>query len=266
MAYEAIDHYGTDEESITNSLMDRLEERDDSKEWTPPAKERQDNDRWSDKAKNDLDRSAALRGSWAGHSAAALTRSRVNPVPPEAMSDTDLRGDIENAVQWYSAPVGDRQTIARFMSDHQQMLKDAKALGIDPPKTMTDIAVAKNGMAQGASDPTAGLIHQVANAYGTSPSQVMQNFVAADNFIRSDPIGASEEILRQSGYTGVDDLLSRDMAVYANLARQSGTTLPEALGRYIAAEDLLERDAYTGLSWLAENYSQPGRRFKVVMY
>jgi hypothetical protein len=247
------DYYSTDRD-ITTELVDRLNEKDDSRDYVPEKPGRQDNDRWSEHSRDDLDRSASIRGAWHGHQAAALTRSRVNPVPPEATSDTDLRGDIENAVQWYSAPVGDRQTIARFMSDHQQMQKDARALGIEPPKTMTDIAVAKNGMAQqGAGDPAVGMIHQVADAYGTSPSQVMQNFVAADNFIRQDPIGAAQEILRQS-YSGVEELLSSDMADYANRARQSGTTLPEAVGRYIAAEEFLEKDPVGGIRWLCENY------------
>ena len=31
-----IDHYGTDEESLTNQLLGNLEELDDSKDWTPP--------------------------------------------------------------------------------------------------------------------------------------------------------------------------------------------------------------------------------------
>ncbi len=42
---------------------------------------------------------------------------------------------------------------------------------------------------------------------------------------------------------------------YMELARKGNTTLPEALERYVAAEQLLERDPVQGLRMLAQNYN-----------
>lgn len=47
-------------------------------------------------------------------------------------------------------------------------------------------------------------------------------------------------------YAGLDQ--------YVQQAQQSGTTLPEALGRYVAAEQLLEREPIKGILWLCNNY------------
>lgn len=47
-------------------------------------------------------------------------------------------------------------------------------------------------------------------------------------------------------YAGLDQFVQQ--------AQQSGTTLPEALGRYVAAEQLLEREPIKGILWLCNNY------------
>jgi len=41
---------------------------------------------------------------------------------------------------------------------------------------------------------------------------------------------------------------------YADMARQSGTNLATALERYVAAEQVLERNPIQGLLWLAQTY------------
>jgi hypothetical protein len=49
-------------------------------------------------------------------------------------------------------------------------------------------------------------------------------------------------------------LASPELAPFDTMARNSGTTLHEALQRYISAEQLLEHDPLAGLDWLARNY------------
>jgi hypothetical protein len=48
-------------------------------------------------------------------------------------------------------------------------------------------------------------------------------------------------------YAGLDQ--------YVQMAQQSGTNLPEALQRYVAAEQLLEKDPISGIRWLCKNYN-----------
>jgi hypothetical protein len=42
---------------------------------------------------------------------------------------------------------------------------------------------------------------------------------------------------------------------FIDMAKRTGTTLPEAIQRYVAAEQLLERDPISGLKWLMQNYN-----------
>ena len=42
---------------------------------------------------------------------------------------------------------------------------------------------------------------------------------------------------------------------YIEMANKAGTDLPDALQKYVAAEQLLERDPISGLKWLCQNYN-----------
>lgn len=47
---------------------------------------------------------------------------------------------------------------------------------------------------------------------------------------------------------------------YVEMAQKSNTTLPEALERYVAAEDALEKNPVQGLLWLCQNYKVDPRQ------
>lgn len=56
----------------------------------------------------------------------------------------------------------------------------------------------------------------------------------------------AQGLSRLQQYKGLDP--------YVEMAKQSNTTLPEALDRYIAAEEQLNRNPKQGIQWLAQNY------------
>jgi hypothetical protein len=52
----------------------------------------------------------------------------------------------------------------------------------------------------------------------------------------------------------------KELDPYVEMAERSGTNLPEALRRYVSAEQLLERDPISGLKWLIQNYNVDPRQ------
>lgn len=69
---------------------------------------------------------------------------------------------------------------------------------------------------------------------------------------------AKRETEIERGFAKLRDY--KDLDPYVSMATNSGTTLPEAVKRYVEAENFLERDPIGGLRWLCQNYKVDPRQ------
>jgi len=95
---------------------------------------------------------------------------------------------------------------------------------------------------------------------GWSP-QAKSEFDKLSPAVREAVIRREEEVNRGlsklAEYKGLDP--------YVNMARSAGTDLPQALERYVAAEQFLEKSPVEGLLWLAQNYGITPQRLVQAM-
>lgn len=104
-------------------------------------------------------------------------------------------------------------------------------------------------------DPTKAADKPVAPPPGWSPTS-KRDYAALPDHIKADIAKREDEVnqglAKLQSYKGLDP--------FVDMARKSGTSLPEAVQRYVAAEQLLEQDPIKGLKWLCQNYKVDPRR------
>ena len=142
-------------------------------------------------------------------------------------------------------PVEDTtKTATQEERDERGRFKPKQAATVDDQVTSTDTAVKVETAAEGDQakplTPPPGWSPAAKAAFAELPEEVRQSV-------------AKREAEIDRGFAKLKDYKALDS--YVEMARQSNTTLPEALERYIAAEQLLERDAVNGLKWLCKNYN-----------
>jgi hypothetical protein len=179
------------------------------------------------------------------------------------------RKSISEAYDWQHIPLPDRQLGAYAAKQVEAAKATARAYGIAEPKTAQDVSKALELMQGGsaakqqpAADPAwaLSLIDNVvipicahAAELGITPEHLMRQLSAADRIISQDPLAAVDIILAQRG------VIKHSMRPLFELAYRSGTTLPEALGRYIQVERALEAQPVQALLWLCDQYGvSPG--------
>lgn len=98
-------------------------------------------------------------------------------------------------------------------------------------------------------DPAKAADKPLAPPPGWSPTS-KRDYAALPQHIKADIAKREDEVnqglSKLQSYKGLDP--------FVDMARSSGTTLPEAVQRYVAAEQLLEKSPVEGLKWLCQNY------------
>jgi hypothetical protein len=205
-------------------------------------------------------------------------RRGYSPEKPQAMAKDDLRSEIESQIEWRSTPLRDRRN--QFMLHHQldSNAKAARDLGLPEPKTLQEkfelqklmgeqeakekqqqSATPHSDAASSHPDWANNLVGELmpyiehAQASGTPLPQQLQQWHAAEQYLQTQPV---EGLKWMANYYGVSlsALSDPEMSKYDQMARNSGTRLSDAVGRYVAAEAYLERDPVAGILWLCSNY------------
>jgi hypothetical protein len=262
---------------IAAAVYDRLEERDKDDSYKPDvsdkdtlsdraaqrAEQRIEKER-DDKRKFREDREHTIKRAVEQEHRNRQAKEVYRPkAPPLKDPDADLRDQIRNSIDFHAQPLADQQRYAADVRSMEEIQKAAKGLGLEVPKTASEIAKINELMnGQAANQATnqaddayvqATIAHVVeplerqAQALGTDTGTLVAHYTAADRYIRERPMEAGAEILRQGG--------EPDIGTYLEMARNSGVTLSSALGNYVRAEQWLERDAPSAMAWLADNYS-----------
>ena len=175
----------------------------------------------------------------------------VPQTPTETPPADDLRGDIEKAFaadQDAQSPVdqqarepaqgppvpGERARDAYGRFTRQQEREAGQALDTSQPQRPQEaVAAPRAGPPPGWSVASKAIYDKLPDA------------VKAD--IAKREMEVSQGFAKLAEYKGLDP--------FVELARNSGTTLPEALSRYINAENALEADSINGLLWLCQRYN-----------
>jgi hypothetical protein len=269
-----------DNEDFISRLQDRLASHD-PKDIEPDYDTETSYDRhFRDRYEPKQDREAENRdlhkevfSNWQKRGMAQGKEMYLNPKPP--LVKDDLRSQLEYTRDWRNMPIKDRRSEAHAHRIADMDHKAAAELGyktdrenIEQTKMLRQLI---GGQEQQPQQPQQGSpaeqqvraecertidtvltpVLQQAQQLGVAPDQLVQQFAAADNFIRKDPLGAATTILAQAGYA-VEDVSG--LADYAAMARNSGTTLNAALGNYVRAEQFLEASPVEGILWLCSNY------------
>jgi hypothetical protein len=255
-----------DDWSVAGELVDRLEQNDRPE----PKHEPEVRDRQAERIERDIQRERDDKRKSQEHRERTIkalaeqsqqkqAAKEYYRAPPLKDPDASLRDQIRSSIDFHALPPGEQQQYAANVRSMEEIQKAAVGLGLKKPETAAEIARINelmNGQAanQAAIDPyvQATIDHVVeplerqAQQLGTDSGTLVQHFLAAENAIRQDPMWAGSEILRQGGETRIGE--------YIEMAHRSGTSLSDAVGRYIAAEQLLERAPAEGIAWLADNY------------
>jgi hypothetical protein len=123
------------------------------------------------------------------------------------------------------------------------------------------VAAAQQAVQPGQQQPVAqAAVRPAGPPPGWSPTSktlfdALPDTVKKDIAKREDEI--SQGFAKLAEYKGLDP--------YVDMARGNNTTLPEALDRYVAAENLLESQPVNGLLWLCQKYNvHPGQLLEAI--
>lgn len=162
---------------------------------------------------------------------AAFDDASEAPEAPEDQSTDDQPQELDEDGQ----PRDDRGRWTKAQREHfeaqqrEQQEQDAQAAGQQGQQAEQELRLA----------PPHGWTPAAKAAYAKLPPEVQEAV-------------ARREVEINNGFAKLKDYKGLDE--YAEMARQSGTTLREAFDRYKAAEDLLDRDFRGGVAQLCEMY------------
>jgi hypothetical protein len=278
-----------DTDAFTEELLERLAQHDpksfpdeddgqDETSWDRHERERgfdRRNAGVSEKESDNTDRHNTVFRAWQNQAVKEGRRRAYAPPKPEAMGKDTLREEIESQIEWKNSPAKDRRD--QWMLHHEmgQNAKAAKDLGLPEAKTFAE-KVQLQQLIQGQNqqpqltptqaaagpeimakvDATIDAIIpyvQAAAQGGTDLPTQLQQWHAAEQYLQAQPVEGLKWLANHYGVS-LAALSDPEMAHYDRMARNSGTRLPEAIGRYVAAEQFLEHDPVAGIKWLMKNY------------
>lgn len=152
--------------------------------------------------------------------------------PPEGAEPAEIedQGTEDQPTDEHGQPRDERGRWTKAQQEHFEAQQREQAQQEQAPQEQTGELVMR---------PPIGWSPAAKAAFGTLPPEVQEAVARREQEINNG-------FARLRDYKGLDE--------YAEIARQSGTTLREAFDRYKAAEDLLDRDFRGGVMQLCEMY------------
>lgn len=183
----------------------------------------------------------------------------------EAAFDADQGADLtpapDQAPEQQPADAGDRprDESGRFLP---------KGVPSSPPEVQkaADAAVksAAQSVQQAQAQPVPGGPAPPGAPLGPPPGWSIASKAIFDKL--PDPVKADIAKREQEVSAGFAKLAEyKPLDPYVSMAQSQGTTLPEALERYVAAENLLEQEPVNGILWLCQRYNvHPARLLEAI--
>lgn len=186
----------------------------------------------------------------------------------------DLRADLQSA---FDADTGDADTTPSPPAEGQPPASDQT--GVRPrdefgrflPQDNASLPVQQ--AADAAVKAAQASVAPVAQAPGQAPPgaalgpppgwsvQSKAAYAALPEPIKADIAKREQEV--SQGFAKLAEYKTLDG--YVDMARRQGTTLPEALERYVAAENLLEQEPINGILWLCQRFNvHPARLLEAI--
>ncbi len=179
-------------------------------------------------------------------------------------ADTDAAPAAEQGTPATPAPADasltatEQQTADQRARDEQGRFTKADQAAQAPAKVNEAAAAIGKEIQQAALDPAA--VKPVGPPPGWSPTSKAA-FDALPDTVKKDIAKREEEI--SQGFAKLTEYKGLDP--YVEMARGQNTTLPEALERYVSAENTLESDPINGMLWLCQRYNvHPGQLLEAI--